>query len=232
MKYYHSVGKELPLQLDYELLLEHNIVFIEALTEAFPQFCFQCIIFKEFGIFYKIQIPKLFMPSLNILLCFSKRYALIKNKQDPGLLSWTNTKYCMILSIPIISFFFQMSQFSFNKYLSRPESFVPAILAHPCFALSFGWIFHKIHKMLINKHSKCIPSRIIKLPVMLYFQLILVIPAIISFSTHTLMETDDQILFREPGEDKLFFYRLFPELMKDQVNPEDCNLYDINYSKL
>ena len=228
------IGKELPQELEYELLLEHSIIFIEAITEAFPQFCFQCIIFKEFGIFKIIQIPRLFMPSINILLCCSKRYGLITTKQDPGLFTIKNLKHCIVLIIPITSFFFQISQFAFNKFLSRPESFVPAILLHPCFSLSIGGFFHTIHKQVFKNPSKYnLAARILKLPVMFYLQMILVIPAFVSYSTPTLWSTSDQKMedLRQPGEDRLFFYRLFPEIPGLQVNPEDCNLYNINTSK-
>ena len=220
--------------MEYELLLEHSVIFLEAITEAFPQFCFQCIIFKEFGIFKWIQIPRLFMPSINILLCCSKRLALIKTKQDPGFFTITNIKYFLILLIPITSFFFQISQFAFNKHLSRPESFVPAVLLHPCFSLTIGCIFHMIHQFLFKNPSRYnIASRILKLPVMFYLQMILVIPALISYSSPTLWSTSDQKVenLRQPGDDKLYFYRLFPEIPVFQVNPEDCNLYNIDTSK-
>ena len=66
---------------------------------------------------------------------------------------------------------------------------------------------------------------------MLYLQMILVIPALISYSTPTLWATSDQKLeslkaLRQPGDDKLFFYQLFPEVPGLQVNPGDCDLPD------
>ena len=229
-----TIGKELPQEFEDDLLIEHSILFIETITEAFPQFCFQCIIFKEFGIFKLIQIPRLFMPSISILLCCSRRYGLMNSKKDPGLFTIDNAKNCIILLFPITSFFFQISQFAFNKHLSRPESFVPAALIHPCFSLTIGYIFHTIQKFLFKNPSRYnIASRILKLPVMFYLQMKLVVPALISYTTPTLWSTSDQKLenLRQPGDDRLFFYRLFPEIPRFQVNPEDCDLYDINVSK-
>ena len=231
---FNIIGKEINWEWEDEQLLEHNIIFIEAITEAFPQFCLQCIIFKEFGIFKLIQIPKLFTPSINIILCCSKRYGFIKDKQNYWFFTMNNLKYCIVLVIPISSFFFQTSQFAFNKYLSRPESFMPAVLLHPCFSLTIGWIFHKFHNhIFINPSKYNIASRILKLPAMLYLQMILVIPALISYSTPTLWTTSDQKIgtlrvIRQPGDDKLFFYQLFPEVPGLQVNPGDCNLPDVS----
>ena len=207
------------------------IVFIEAVTEAFPQFCFQCIIFKEFGIFKLIQIPKLFMPSINILLCFAKRHAYIKNQEDPGLFTMMNLKYCLFWIIPVTSFFFQISQFAFNKRLSRIESLIPAILVHPCISLPMGWIFHKISKLWINKISKSccrnlknrvvariasicseIINRILKIPIMFYLQLVMIIPAIIRHST-SLNYTKDILIYLANLESASVHYNIVRKMI-------------------
>ena len=139
-----------------ELLISDNIKFLEAMTEGLPQFALNCMIYREYGVIKNIawlQVPKLFIPFLNILLCFGRREAFLKDKEEPGLGKLAGK--CAYWLVSVSCFFGAMYYWSFSKYFSRMKVYLPMIAIHPLFAIFNGWIFSMIQYLADELFEKC-----------------------------------------------------------------------------